>query len=45
MKYHNIMSFLKLGANNCIHSDSRKHRSSFLVALLSAAGDADRYAK
>jgi hypothetical protein len=31
-------------ANNRIHSDSKKRRSSFLVALLFAAGDARRYA-
>ncbi len=30
--------------NNRMHSDSKKRRSSFLVALLLAAGDAKRYA-
>jgi len=29
--------------NNRMHSDSKKRRSSFLVALLFAAGDAKRY--
>lgn len=28
--------------NNRIHADSKKRRSSFLVALLFAAGDAKR---
>ena len=28
----------KFGANNRMHSDSKKRRSSFLVALLFAAG-------
>ncbi len=32
----------KFGANNRMHSDSKKRRSSFLVALLFAAGDARR---
>ncbi len=30
-------------SNNRIHSDIKKRRSSFLVALLFAAGDAGRY--
>ena len=30
-------------ANNHMHSDRKKRRSSFLVALLFAAGDAKRY--
>jgi hypothetical protein len=30
-------------SNNRMHSDSKKRRSSFLVALLFAAGDAKRY--
>ena len=32
----------QLMANNRMHSDSKKRRSSFLVALLFAAGDAKR---
>ncbi len=31
-----------MASNNRIHSDSKKQRSSFLVALLFAAGDAKR---
>ncbi|MBT9613156.1 MAG: hypothetical protein IV108_07820 [Burkholderiales bacterium] len=31
-------------SNNRMHSDSKKRRSSFLVALLFAAGDAKRWA-
>ncbi len=31
--------------NNRMHSDSKKRRSSFLVALLFAAGNARRYAR
>jgi len=31
-----------MAPNNRMHSDSKKHRSSFLVAVLFAAGDAKR---
>ena len=34
----------KIKYNNHMHSDSKKRRSSFLVALLFAAGDVRRYA-
>ena len=33
----------KFGANNRMHSDSKKRHSSFLVALHFASGDAERY--
>ena len=35
----------QISYNNRIHSDSKKRRSSFLVALLFAASDAGRSAK
>ncbi len=35
---------MNMNANKHMHSDSKKRRSSFLVALLLAAGDVKRYA-
>lgn len=45
MKDHELRYCLKIMANNRMHADSKKRRSSFLVALLFPAGDARRYAR
>jgi len=49
VRYKHSLNGLKKGlekiANNHMHSDSKKRRSSYLVALLFAAGDVRRYAQ